>query len=470
MVGLGVAGAAALGAPPAIAAGSGRIGLPPPLRRAVQARMEAGRLPAVAVAVVRNGVPAAVEGLGLASPPFGVAATPSTLFHLGSASKHFTAALVLRLAAAGRIRLGDAVGDYARGLPPSLAGLPISALLSHTAGAPEYEALAGFEGDKPVSREMFLARMGGLPVDFAPGEAWSYSNTGYVLLGYLTADVCGRPYREVVAQELLAPARLREARVDDASAIIPGRAEPHVLADGVLRRAMTMDSDFSGWPDGGMLISARDAARWEAGLQSGEAAPAVPLRTMTTPVLLKTGRNCAYGFGWRLDRVRGREVHYHAGSVPGFMAFYLRIPSERLGVVVTANVQSERARAAVARIAHEAAEGFAPGSTAISLVPMRDPDPALAAEARAMLLRGGRPLDPGRFAPEIACLLGRPAGEKAAPPDRTAAGLLDLNLVEAFDEDGGGHVRRYRCVYADRVEHMAFAYARDGRIYRVRAI
>ncbi|HEX8662094.1 MAG TPA: serine hydrolase domain-containing protein, partial [Brevundimonas sp.] len=180
----------------ALAAGGVRtqVATPAALEAAIEQvrrMMTSANVPGAGIAVVHQGEVLQAQGLGLASLPFQVPAQATTLFHLGSVSKQLTAALVLELVEAGAIALDDPVGRHARNLPASFATVPIRNLLSHTGGVPDYEGLPGFETDRFIGREAFLSGAGALPTDFAPGEAWAYSNTGYVLLGYLLADVTG---------------------------------------------------------------------------------------------------------------------------------------------------------------------------------------------------------------------------------------------------------------------------------------
>lgn len=423
------------------------------------------RVPGAAVALVKDGQTVIAEGLGLASIPFAVPTTPTSLFHMGSVSKQFTAATVLALAREGRVDLAAPVGRYVRDLPPSLADRPVSALLSHTSGVPDYEGLPGFEADRRIDRASFVRAVAAMSNLFASGEGWAYSNSGYVLLGYLIADVTGVSYHQAVTERLLRPAGLTEGRFDDATAIIPGRVEPYGLEGDEIRHATQMDGDYSGWPDGGVLISARDVARWEAGLQAGRPVPGADYARMTTPVRLASGHSTAYGYAWFTDRVRGEAIHYHTGSVAGFLTFYIRAPERRAGAVVLVNMESGLAGRAIRDIGHDLLEIAAPGATVLSLGPIADDAPVLTQQAAAMIGRSGRALDVSLFTPEMGRLLGQ---SSVAPPDRAALGALrSFALVEAFDEPGG-HVRRYRAVFADRTEHYAFAHAADGRIYRVR--
>src|SRR5208337_2231737 len=150
-------------------------------------------------------------------------------------------------------------------------------------GIPNYDKLPGMEGDRKVSRADFMKAIDTLPLDFAPGDAWAYSNTGFVILGRMVEDVAGRSYREAITTDLLVPAGFKEGRVDDAEAIIAGRAEPYSAKGDEIRHALQMNGDLSGWPDGGMIVSARDAAAWEIGLQKGVPIPTPTLKRMTTP-------------------------------------------------------------------------------------------------------------------------------------------------------------------------------------------
>ncbi|HYC96844.1 serine hydrolase domain-containing protein [Brevundimonas sp.] len=457
-----------LAASASLLGGTPALGSPPTgWRDRVSGILSARGVPGAAVVLVKDGQTVIAEAFGLASVPFAAPATPRSLFHLGSVSKQFTSAVVVQLAEEGRLALDAPIGRYVRDLPDGLGSRPVEALLSHTAGVPDYYGQPGFASDRYIDRPAFIAGVAALPGSFAPGEAWAYSNTGYVLLGYLIADVTGLSYHEAVRTRLLAPAGLTRARFDAARSIIPGRAEPYVLGADQLLHAVQMDSDYSGWPDGGLLMSGEDGARWERALQAGTAIRPATLARMTTPVRLSNGRSTAYGYGWFTDQVAGQKHDYHSGSVDGFLAYYVRNPGRRAGALVMVNMESSLAGRAMRDVAHDLLEMAAPGSTVASLVVQRDDAPALTRQARDMVFRNGTPLDHSLFTPEMAPRLGL---DTVGPPDRGAIGApAAFSLVESFDEPGG-LVRRYRASYADRIEHFAFAYAPDDRIYRVRAV
>lgn len=468
---LGLGGAALCSGGIALADSESRRSLSVDLRQRLLSLKEKLHVPALAVAAVRKGEVVFSDALGSASLPFRVPANERTLFHLGSIGKHFTAALVLEQEAAGRISLERPVGEYVKDLPKQFAACPVRSLLSHTSGIPNYDKLPGMEGDRPVSRADFMRAIGTLPLDFAPGEAWAYSNTGFVILGRLVEDISGQTYRQGITEELVVPAGFKEGRVDDAEAIIAGRAEPYTARDGVIRHALQMNGDFSGWPDGGMIVSARDAAAWEVGLQKGSPIPAATLKRMTTPARLSTGRSAGYGFAWFTDRMAGHRMHYHSGSVDGFIAFWLRLPDQGVGVAAMVNLDTERARHLRRAAVFEIAEHLAPGSTCWSLPPLRDEDPRLTERTRSLIAGGTRPEDATIFAPEIARLRNVTAFEQATGLDeKLAIDPAAFVLVEEFAEESGGHVRRYRALLAEGPVHYEVAYDDTGRIFRIRDV
>lgn len=449
-----------------------QVAAPAPVQAAferVRQLMTAASIPGAGIAVVHQGEILDTRGLGFASLPFQVPAEATTLFHLGSVSKQLTAALVLELVEAGAVSLDDPVGRHARNLPEPFARVPIRALLSHTSGVPDYEGLPGFETDRYMGREAFLSAAAALPIDFAPGEAWAYSNTGYLLLGYLLADVTGRSYKALVTERLLQPTGLLLARVDDASAIIPGRAEPYVLGEGSARHALRMDADYSGWADGGILMSAQDAARWEVALQSGRKPSRFVVDALTHPATIGTGRSVAYGAGWFTDVVAGQAVQYHSGSVPGFLTFAWRAPATRTAVTVMVNLESGPAGRFMREACMILVEAVAPGTTPLSLPLIADDAPDLTAQTLALFGRGDEPMSAEGYAPEISRLIGGRA--PSAMPPNFGADLTGLSwaLVERHDEPNG-QVRRYRMSRDGASRHYSVAYAPDGRIYRVRSL
>jgi D-alanyl-D-alanine carboxypeptidase len=293
-----------------------------------------------AVAIVREGQLAAFRAFGFASIPFRVPITERSLFNVGSVGKHVTALLVLRLAEAGRVSLDRGIGDYVRGLPPAWARVSLRHLMQHLSGIPDYTDVLT-DWDRPQTKKIVVEAMAAHPVEFAPGENWSYSNTNYLLLGWLVEQVGGASYGDQVARALFGPAGLLHARADAAQEPVPDRAEPYELVDGQVRHAVRMENGVSHAADGGLLFSAADWAPWSAALESRRLVSEASWQAMHSPARLNSGRTVPYGFGWQIGQARGETWYSHDGSVPGFDTNVLRVPARGVTIVVMLNLARE---------------------------------------------------------------------------------------------------------------------------------
>jgi D-alanyl-D-alanine carboxypeptidase len=412
-----------------------------------------------AVTVARGGEAIGFWGAGYASLPFRVPVMQRTLFHIGSVGKHITALAVMQLADAGRIGLGASLGTYVTGLPSAWAEAPVRSLLTHTSGLPDYGTVIK-EWDRPQGRDVILDAIGARPPLFAPGEAWAYSNTNYLALGWLIEAVGGEPYAHYLRDRLFRPAALPTAREDSGEDVIPERAEPYDYRVGRFLHAVRIERSVSAAADGGVLFSACDIAPWSATLSDGRLASAALMAEAVTPVRLATGRQVPYGFGWFAECTRGHELRQHAGRVPGFGALLMHLPAAALWVAVMANTTPPPP---LQLMALTTAEAFAPGSTYLSLPSAGDARDPRTLRVRAMLERGDAPPDPDWFTPEMQVRLRAAAG---GLPPALPAGLRFQRLepIESYPVDGGRMVR-YRASLAGHASHYLFGWTEHDRIF-----
>ncbi len=392
----------------------------------------AGRLGIVGAAASICGTEDRAIVTGRASIPFDVPVSPATLFHIGSNGKHITAAAVLRLVDQGKLSLDTPIGDIVEGLPTPWRSRRIASLLSHTSGVPEY---GGFDWDRSYDRKAFLALFTKTDPEFEEGAAWTYSNTGYVLLGWAIEDISGKPYRAVI-DELFRTLALPSAKVDDAGAAIPMRAEPYDARSQPPRHAIRMAGDVSGWPDGGVLFSARDFPIWNRALDGGLMSPALR-RAMFAPTRLSTDRSVPYGYGLFVDPLRGKPRQWHGGGVPGFTSWFTR--DDQMSIMLMTNVSLDTS-ARVRHLGNVLIEAVAPGTSLLSLKPQRDAHAALTRTTLAGLVEGE----------------GRRFRLKGSP--------LSFELVEEFAEPGQ-MMRRYRATWPDYVEHVLVGYDDREQIF-----
>ncbi|QCO66663.1 beta-lactamase family protein [Luteimonas yindakuii] len=299
-----------------------------------------GDVPGVSVLVLHEGRPVLRRSHGLADLEAVTPATPETRYRLASVSKQFTAAAILRMAEEGLLRLDDPVRRWLPELPPATAPVTLHHLLAHTSGLVDYEDLmeaapAGQVQDADVLA--LLARADRLR--FAPGTAYAYSNSGYVLLGLVAARASGQSFPEVLRTRLFTPLGMDGAVAWTADgAPVRARAWGYSLRDGRWQRTDQSPTSAT-LGDGGIYASIDELGRWLAALDAGAILSDASRQAMfaahtSTP----TGEEDvdAYGYGWRLHG----DMQWHSGETVGFRNVVLRLPRERLAVVVLSNRNS----------------------------------------------------------------------------------------------------------------------------------
>lgn len=431
--------------------------LPKKLTDTLAARMAEDKVAGgAALTVVRGREIVAFWAHGLASIPFSAPVRENTLFQIGSVGKHVTALAVLQLAEVGRIVLDDPIGRHVKDLPQHWRPLSIRHLLHQTSGIPDYvDFLTDWDRRQP--RSVVDYALGMMPLLFAPGEAWHYSNTNYLVLGWLIEDVSGQTYADYVRTRVFAPAGLPEARADAAQHPIPNRAEPYDALNGDTRHAVRMADDVSGAADGGLLFSAQDWAPWSRVLARQGLVSQASLDAMFTPAILTTGREVPYGFGWFLGQTRGAPYHWHSGSVPGFVTEVARLPARDLLAVLTIN--STTRDGTLADVPMMAMEAVAPGSTYLSLPGGSEPAEPRRSRLVAMLTGQGRDAD--WIAPELAREF-----RAVAPHDPPAiySPVESIRLVESYPAIGGV-MERYRVVAGDRDRYLLAGWTPSDQLF-----
>jgi CubicO group peptidase (beta-lactamase class C family) len=326
-----LASLALAGAPPQATPGAA-------IDAAVRSEMDRQHVPGVAVAVVRGGTVLAAKGYGLANVEHDVPVTPETIFQSGSLGKMFTAAAVMLLVQDGKLALSDPIAKFFPGAPAEWQAITVRHLLTHTSGIPDYT-----DGAIDLRRDYTedqLARMAyGLKLDFAPGEKWKYSNTGYLLLGIVIHKACGTFYGDVLAERVFKPLGMATTRVISEADIVPHRAAGYTLVKGELKNQDWVSPSLNTTADGALYFSVRDLIAWDAGVRAGKILSAASWSEVLSPVRLNDGKTHPYGFGWALGTRGGQPLYQHGGSWQGFKTHYARFARGDLSVIVLANLR-----------------------------------------------------------------------------------------------------------------------------------
>jgi CubicO group peptidase (beta-lactamase class C family) len=286
------------------------------------------------------------KGYGSANLEWNIPNSPTTKFRLGSVTKQFTAASILLLEERGKLKTDDSVKKFVPDAPAAWDKITIYHLLTHTSGIPNFTSFPDYHSQEPFAAtpEKLVARFRDKPLDFQPGEKWSYSNSGYVLLGYVLEKVSGESYEKFVQENIFGPLGMKDSGYDSNSAIIPRRASGYARSKNgpVNAGFIHMSIPFSA---GALYSTTEDLLRWEQGLFGGKVLSAASLAKMTTPF------KDDYACGLSVHTVKGHKVIDHGGGIEGFNTFLAYYPEDKLTVVALGNLNGDAPQQIVTRLA-----------------------------------------------------------------------------------------------------------------------
>ena len=298
----------------------------------IKERLAGFQLPGLSLAVVKDGEIVKAEGYGFAEIDGRVPATPETVYKIGSISKQFIATGIMILAQEKRLRLDDRINKYLQSTPSSWAPITIRQLLTHTSGI--VRESPAFSPMRNRSNDELLAAAHKVPLRFAPGDKWEYSNMGYVALAEIIRSVSGQPWSEYLHEKVFAPAGMTVTRPTNTTASVPNRAVGYTGTDNK-RKA---DEWVALRTSGAFLSNVLDLAKWDALLYRDDILSQASRREMWTGVRLNDASSYPYGLGWHADPGVGKRRRiWHGGGLPGFTAHFVRYVDEKLSVIALSN-------------------------------------------------------------------------------------------------------------------------------------
>lgn len=274
------------------------------------------------------------KGYGKANYELDVPNTPQTKYRLGSLTKQFTAMAVMELQEKGLLNVSDPIKKY---LPDYPGGdkITIHHLLTHTSGIPNFTSFPEYKKlmIRPLSVEEVIAKFKDKPLDFSPGEKFSYSNSGYILLGYLVEKISGKPYGEYVKENIFDPLNMKNTGYDYHDPIINSRAAGYSLNEGKLINASYIDMKIPGGA-GGLYSTVEDLYLWDRALYTEKLVSQSSLKKMFKPF------KDNYGYGWQIDKLFGHKRISHSGGINGFVTNISRYPDDDACIIVLSNLEA----------------------------------------------------------------------------------------------------------------------------------
>lgn len=327
----------------------------------VNAAMQKQRLVGISVAMMRGGRMELVKSYGSASLQPHVAVDTGTRFSIGSVTKEFVSALALVLQEDGRLNVHDTLSKWYPKLTRSRE-ITLLDLMNHVSGYRDYYPLdyVDREMGRPTTAEGVIGEYGMMPLDFAPGTRWSYSNTGYTILGRVLERVGGKPLGTLLEERIFRPLGMRQTLYEP--------TQPERRATGYVSWALgdmeVAQLEGAGWigAPGGIWSTASDIARWDLALMRPGFLTPASRDILFGERILKNGIPTGYAGGLSVTQNGGRTIFSHGGATSGFSAMNVFIPADTAAVVILSNTDQNVAPNPLARLvsAPRAAASSAP--------------------------------------------------------------------------------------------------------------
>jgi CubicO group peptidase (beta-lactamase class C family) len=301
--------------------------------------------PGCACAVSQNGKVVFNKAYGLADLERDVPLTTTSVLDAGSLRKQFVAATVLLLVEEGKLSLSDEVRKHVPQLPDYGHKVTLDHLLTHTSGIRDWQPLLNLAGGDPDALAMILRQRS---LNFVPGEEWSYSNSGYVLLTDIVARTSGMPFPEFVQKRLFDRLAMKMTTyVEDMKTVIKNRALAYGKDKERWKLDMYLGNDRGG--AGALLTSPADLLIWNNALTNNRLGTFVSQK-LHEPAKLNNGRILSYTRGLTLEPFRGQKMVSHSGGAAGYHSWLGRLPEQGLSIAVMCNSDAMGATAAAHRI------------------------------------------------------------------------------------------------------------------------
>lgn len=285
------------------------------------------------ILIAQHGTILLSKGYGMANIELDVPNSPDTKFRLGSVTKQFTAMAIIQLQEKGLLSVTDPLSKYIPDYPDGKK-ITLHHLLTHTSGIPDLAGLPELQKIKtlesPVEKTIGLFK--NKPLEFEPGEKYQYSNSGYILLGYIIEKITGKSYEAYLKENIFDPLEMHNTGYDHHSTIIKNRAAGYAWGKDGLKNADYIDMSIP-HAGGALFSTVKDLYTWDRALYTEKLVNKISLKQIFTP--FKNN----YGYGWRIEKVLDRNCVRHGGGIEGFRAEITRFVDDDACIIVLSNFE-----------------------------------------------------------------------------------------------------------------------------------
>lgn len=331
------------------------------------------RAPSASFAVIRGNDTLAYGAHGLANVDAWRAPTATTIYEIGSITKQFTSSAIMKLVEQGRVKLDDDLSKYVPQFPLHGNKVSIRQLLNHTSGIHSYTSSPGWAKtwNDVLSPDAIVNFVAADTFDFAPGTAYRYNNTGYVLLGMVIEKASGQKYANYLDAQFFRPLGLKQTSYCKSKTSDPAFALGYSKGASGTVRAQFLDLSHP-FAAGALCSTVGDFVKWQRALAGGKVVSPASYALMSTADTLNSGRKINYGFGLVPGMFNGHKTVSHTGGIPGFATAETYVPDDSLSIVVFTNYDGESPQALVQNLLR-VAYGVAPVGKGAGATPAATP-------------------------------------------------------------------------------------------------
>lgn len=325
------------------------------------------RAPSAAFAVIRGSDTLAYGAHGLANVEAWRAPTATTIYQIGSITKQFTSAAIMKLVEQGKVKLDDDLSKFVPQFPLQGKQVTIRHLLNHTSGIHSYTSNPGWAKtwNDALTPDAIVRFVAADTFDFAPGTAYRYNNTGYVLLGMVIEKASGQKYANYLDAQFFKPLGLKSTSYCPSKTTNPTFALGYSKGPNGTTRAQFMDLSHP-FSAGALCSTIGDFVTWQRALDGGKVVSPASYALMSSADSLNSGRKINYGFGLVPGVFNGHKTISHTGGIPGFATAATYVPDDSLSIVVYTNYDAESPQGLVQNLLR-VAYGEAPVSRAAAV-------------------------------------------------------------------------------------------------------
>ncbi len=294
--------------------------------------------PGIAVLISSGGKVLLSKGYGLADMEKETPITSKTKFRIGSITKQFTAASILKLQEEGKLKVTDKLSKYIPDYPRG-DEVTLHHLLTHTSGIENYTNKIDFLGKviQGISSKDLIGSFKYDDFNFKPGDSYSYSNSGYFLLGFIVEKVSGQSYEKYLQETFFKPLGMNDSGVHNTELKLGNEALGYSRIEGETVSALNWDMSHAG-AAGAMYSTVEDLNRWNEGIFKGRVLSQESLTVAHTGTKINTSDQLIdYGYGWGIGELGGLKFIQHSGLLNGFASYLIRFPQQELTIAILHN-------------------------------------------------------------------------------------------------------------------------------------